>query len=87
MLQSSTGTSTNVPLASDAAAARVLCVSKMTIWRWRHDRSPLPGWVAEILPDCLQNKVAVLGQISTRLRKTRDFRGPGHTVTVMVTIL
>jgi hypothetical protein len=30
----------------------------MTIWRWRHDRSPLPEWVSKILTDLLQAKVA-----------------------------
>jgi hypothetical protein len=29
----------------------------MTIWRWRHDRSPLPEWVWKILNDLVQDKV------------------------------
>src|SRR5260370_7710705 len=46
-----------VCFGSDAAAARVLRVSKMTIWRWRHDRAPLPSWVGKILPHLLQGNV------------------------------
>src|SRR5260370_31405978 len=46
-----------VCFGSDAAAARVLRVSKMTIWRWRHDRAPLPSWVGKILADLVQGKV------------------------------
>jgi hypothetical protein len=30
----------------------------MTIWQWRHDRSPLAEWVSKILDDQLQAKVA-----------------------------
>jgi hypothetical protein len=46
-----------VAFGSDAAAARALRVSRMTIWRWRHDRAPLPRWVAEALPGLIQTKV------------------------------
>jgi hypothetical protein len=42
----------------DAAAARFFGVSKMTVWRWRHDRSPLPERVIRALPDLLQKAVA-----------------------------
>lgn len=45
------------PLGTDAAIARQLRVSKMTVWRWRHDRAPLPKWVADLLPDIVQQKV------------------------------
>lgn len=47
-----------VAFGSDAAAARALRVSKMTVWRWRHDRTPLPRWVVEVLPDLIRSKVA-----------------------------
>jgi hypothetical protein len=47
-----------VAFGSDAAAARALRVSKMTVWRWRHDRAPLPRWVADALPYLIQEKVA-----------------------------
>lgn len=47
-----------VAFGSDAAAARALRVSKMSIWRWRHDRAPLPSWLVEALPDLIQKKVA-----------------------------
>jgi hypothetical protein len=43
---------------NDAAGARALQVSRMTVWRWRHDRTPLPQWVLKILPDLIQEKVA-----------------------------
>jgi hypothetical protein len=42
---------------SYGAAARALHVSRMTIWRWCHDLSPLPRHVAETLADVIQNKV------------------------------
>jgi hypothetical protein len=47
-----------VAFGSDAAAARFFGVSKMTIWRWRHDRSPLPQSVLKVLPELLQQRVA-----------------------------
>jgi hypothetical protein len=46
-----------VAFGSDAAAARALRVSRMTVWRWRHDRAPLPRRVVESLPDLIQSKV------------------------------
>src|SRR5271154_6209632 len=47
-----------VAFGSDAAAARFLRVSRMTVWRWRHGKAPLPQWLVGILPDLLQNQVA-----------------------------
>jgi hypothetical protein len=29
----------------------------MTIWRWRHDRAPLPKDVVDILVDLIQTKI------------------------------
>jgi hypothetical protein len=57
-----------VVFGSDAAAARFFHVSKMTIWRWRHDRSPLPVFLLNLLPDLLQSKVAEAHQAQ------QDFR-------------
>ena len=28
------------------------------MWRWRQDRSASPKWVADVLPDLIQSKVA-----------------------------
>jgi hypothetical protein len=36
----------------------VLRVSKMTVWRWRHDRSPLPRPVAKTLHELVREKVS-----------------------------
>ena len=47
-----------VAFGSDAAAARFFGVSRMTIWRWRHDRAPLPQRIIKILPDLIHSKVA-----------------------------
>jgi hypothetical protein len=47
-----------VVFGSDAAAARHFGVSRMAVWRWRHDRSPLPEWVKKAIPDLLQARVA-----------------------------
>jgi hypothetical protein len=57
-----------VVFGSDAAAARFFRVSKMTIWRWRHDRTPLPTWAAEIFTDLVQTKVAEAHQAQQELR-------------------
>ena len=42
--------------SSNSAAARVFGVSPMTIWRWRHDRTPLPRRAAELLAELLRDK-------------------------------
>jgi hypothetical protein len=47
-----------VAFGIDAAAARYLRVSRMSIWRWRHDRAPIPAWVMKVLSDRLRDKVA-----------------------------
>jgi hypothetical protein len=60
-----------VVFGSDAAAVRWLRVSKMTVWRWRHDRSPLPEWVMDILDDLVQIKVE---QSHAAQNYLRDFR-------------
>jgi hypothetical protein len=57
-----------VVFGSDAAAARSLRVSRMTVWRWRHDRVPLPKWVANILADLIQTKVAEAHEAQQELR-------------------
>jgi hypothetical protein len=57
-----------VAFGSDAAAARSLGVSRMSVWRWRHDRAPLPVFVLNLLPDLLQSKVAEAHQAQ------QDFR-------------
>ena len=57
-----------VAFGSDAAAARAFRVTKMTVWRWRHDRTPLPQRVVEALPDLIQNKVVEAHLAQTELR-------------------
>jgi hypothetical protein len=39
------------------AAARTFGVSRMQVWRWRHDRSPLPRPVAKALHELVREKV------------------------------
>jgi hypothetical protein len=53
---------------SDAAAARFFSVSKMTIWRWRHDKAPLPKRVIDALPELLQQRVAEAHLAQTEFR-------------------
>jgi hypothetical protein len=60
-----------VAFGGDVAAARRLRVSKMTVWRWRHDRSPLPEWVSDILADLVQNKVVEAHEAQNELRYFR----------------
>ena len=55
---------------SYAAAARALGVSRMTIWRWCHDLSPLPRHVAETLADIVRDKVS---DAHAALNHVRDF--------------
>jgi hypothetical protein len=43
----------------------------MTIWRWRHDQSPLPNWVADVVDGPIQKKVE---QAHTAQTQLRDFR-------------
>ena len=50
------------------AAARALRVSRTTIWRWCHDLSPLPRYVAEILADIIQNKILEVHAAQNHLR-------------------
>jgi hypothetical protein len=57
-----------VAFGSDAAAARAFRVSRMTVWRWRHDRTPLPKRVVDALPDLIQNKVVEAHLAQTELR-------------------
>jgi hypothetical protein len=57
-----------VAFASNYAAARSLRVSRMTIWRWRHDRAPLPNWVADVLTHLVQSKVAEAHEAQQQLR-------------------
>ena len=57
-----------VAFGSYGAAARALGVSRMTIWRWCHDLSPLPRYVAETLADVIQNKVLEVHAAQNHLR-------------------
>jgi hypothetical protein len=57
-----------VVFGSDAKAARALGYSTMQIWRWRHDRSPLPERVAEILTELIQSKVMEVHEAQNQLR-------------------
>jgi hypothetical protein len=57
-----------VAFGTDGRAARFFGVSRMTIWRWRHGRSPLPEEVLRVLPDLVQAKVAESHQAQTEFR-------------------
>jgi Homeodomain-like domain len=57
-----------VAFGSDAKAARALGVSRMTVWRWRHDRSVLPIRVAEWLVDRVQFRVTEAHEAQNQLR-------------------
>ena len=61
-----------VVFGSDAKAARALGYSTMQIWRWRHDRSPLPEWVMDILDDLVQIKVEQSHAAQSELRYLRS---------------
>jgi hypothetical protein len=55
-----------VAFGSDAVVARCLKVSRMTVWRWRHDRTPLPKRVIKLMPDLIQAKVAEAHEAQTQ---------------------
>jgi len=52
-------------------AAKYFRVSFMTVWRWCHDRTALPSWVAEALADLVHQKVVEAHEAQNRLQ---DFR-------------
>jgi hypothetical protein len=56
-----------VVFGGNAAAARYFKVSKMQVWRWRHDRSPLPRLVADALASLVQDRVAQAHLAQTEL--------------------
>src|SRR5262245_30397856 len=56
-----------VVFGSDAAAARYFKVSRMQVWRWRHDRSPLPRLVADALASLVQDRVTEAHLAQTEL--------------------
>ena len=51
----------------DGPAARYFRVARMTVWRWRHDRTPLAPRVVKALPDLVQSKVAEAHLAQTEL--------------------
>ena len=67
-----------VAFGSDAAAADYLKVSRMTIWRWRHEKAPLPQWVLKILPDLLQQRVAEAHLAQTEFGYFLALPAPAH---------
>lgn len=67
--------------SSDAAAARFFGVSRMTIWRWRHDRVRLPKKVAEILATLVQDKLADVLAAQQQLRWFLDRPPPIRRLT------
>src|ERR1700737_3136987 len=56
-----------VAFNTDGAAARFFGVSRMTIWRWRHGRTPLPRGVAKTLAEIVQDKFAEAVQAKQHL--------------------
>jgi hypothetical protein len=60
-----------VAYGSTAAAARSLRVSRMRVWRWCHDRSALPEWVADVLAHLVHEKVREAHDAQDRLRESR----------------
>jgi hypothetical protein len=58
-----------VAFGSNAAAAKILRVSRTTIHRWCHDRSPLPREAAQIVDQFLRSRLAdvITAQTHTRL--------------------
>jgi hypothetical protein len=57
---------------SYGAAARMLQVSRTTIYRWAHDLTPLPRYVAEILADVVHDRVLDAHAVKNHLRDFLD---------------
>jgi hypothetical protein len=57
-----------VVFGSDGAAARHYRTTRMTVWRWRHDKSPLPRSVSDDLASLVQKKVEEAHQAQNELR-------------------
>ena len=59
-----------VAFGSYSAAARYFNVSRMTVWRWRHDWAPVPKGVAEKMKTLVYEKVV---EAHDAERQLRDF--------------
>jgi hypothetical protein len=57
-----------VVFGGDGTAAKVFRVSRMTVWRWRHERAPLPPHVIATLGELVQRRVAEAHEAQTELR-------------------
>ena len=57
-----------VAFGTDGCAARFFGVSRMTIWRWRNGRCPLPVFVLNTLLGRLRDKVAEAHQAQQEFR-------------------
>jgi hypothetical protein len=57
-----------VVFGSVGAAARRYRTSRMTIWRWRHGKSPLPRSVSDDLAGLVQKKVEEAHQAQNELK-------------------
>lgn len=57
-----------VAFGGDAAAARYLNVSRMSVWRWRHEWAPVPKGVAEKMKKLVHEKVAEAHEAQQQLR-------------------
>jgi len=57
-----------VVFGTDGAAARHYRTTRMTVWRWRHDKSPLPKAVSDDLAGLVQKKVEEAHQAQNELK-------------------
>jgi hypothetical protein len=57
-----------VVFGSTAAAARYFKVSRMQVWRWRHDRSPLPPQVADALASLIRDRMVEVNHAREELQ-------------------
>jgi transposase-like protein len=57
-----------VAFGSYSAAARHFNVSRMTLWRWRHEWAPIPKVVAEKMKKLVHEKVVEAHEAEVQLR-------------------
>jgi hypothetical protein len=60
-----------IAFGGDGRAARSLGISRMQVWRYRHDKTPLPRGLADLLTQIIRDRVTEAHLAETQLN---DFR-------------
>ena len=71
-----------VIFGTDSAASSHYKKTRMTIWRWRHDKAPLPNWVSDDLAGLIQKRVAEGSRSAGRAQPFSSTAAPPSAPTV-----